>query len=180
MNREQRRRAKKDKPKKAFNPDSGLMALNTRLFLANTEATSANDQAAIVTDCFIRFDQLTSDKTLTTSGFIELCEANCFSFCLAKRLYEFSANDETSQKFTPAQKDCEDAAEALTQASLRFQESGTYEISQTEAKSLLSSLQWLKEMVALSTRDHVLFAMRESEKIVTQAMKARHGIVIVK
>lgn len=175
MNRAQRRKANKTKPIKRFDREAGVMAFHTRLALCNAGKTTKEDLDILLTEPLIRLEQITGNGTLTTHGFIELNEANCFAFCLARRLHEYSANKETAAAFEPAQKDFEDAADALYRAGVRYGRTQRYGLDAEGIKALRDSFKWLKELIEITTRDHVLHALQQAKTMVEDSLRKTHG-----
>lgn len=170
MNRAQRRQSAKAKPSARFNREAGVAAFHTRIALSNCGKTTEEDLDIIMIDYMIRLEQITGNGVLDTTGFIQLNEANCFGFCLAARLFKFSANPETAALFTPSQKDFEAAAEALCRAGERYGKTNRYGLDAEGIKALRDSMKWLKELIEITTRDHVLHAMRQAQTMVENSI----------
>jgi len=175
MNRAQRRQSLKTKPSVQFNREAGVIAFHTRLALCNAGKTTEEDLDILLTEPLIRLDQITGSGTLDTYGFIQLNEANCFGFCLAARLFKYSANKETAAAFVPSQPDFEDAAEALYRAGVRYEETGRYGLDAEGIKAVRNSIKWLKELIGVTTRDHVLHALQQAQVMVENALIQKHG-----
>jgi len=173
MNRAQRRqqaKPAKTAPAKRFSREAGVTAFHTRLALSNCGKTTEEDLDIIMIEYMIRLDQITGSGTLDTHRFIQLNEAVCFGFCLAARLFKFSANPETAAALTPSQTDFESAAEALCRAGERYAKTDKYGLDAEGIKALRDSMKWLKELIAITTRDHVLHAMQQAQTMVENAL----------
>ncbi|AMC34783.1 hypothetical protein [Janthinobacterium sp. B9-8] len=172
MNRAQRRQSAK--PASRFDKNAGLMAFHTRLNLHNRTQTTQEDLEILMIEYYMRLEELTKGR-LSGDGFIQLVEANFFGFCLAARLHKFSANEETAQAFEPSQKDFEDAAEGLQRVGERYQKLAKFGADAEGIKAMRESLKWVKELIQVSTRDHVQHALMQAEVMTKDKLRSLYA-----
>jgi len=164
MNRQQRRAAPKQS--RQLTRGDAWRAINTMI---TKHSVAPQDTVASTQLLVTAYEALTalvgtesSAPWLDTDGFIRLNEMNAFGFCLAKRLHDYGT-ERTKEAVKPSQVVFERAADALVSIGQQFNAKNVYRSTDDELTALRESLQWIDELIQLSTQGHTLSALIEAK-----------------
>lgn len=111
-----------------------------------------------------------SHGLLATEDFVTLVEMNAFAYELAGRLHSLSTNDETKALLAQSALDFHVCADRLVDMGERYKRLGKYAVKAEERTAVLTSMQWLEQLLNVTTEGHALKAMMLAEKNVMSAL----------
>lgn len=171
MNRAQRRAASKHQTGKQTLGVLNLPAKMFSLTLAKHDMTLASQEDAdeLTMSPLVNIERL-STGTLDDEGFIDLNEANVAAFCLGKRIFEFSANQETKDIIAQAQPYFEAAADSLGEIGKRKASIGRYVAKGDELESIRESLNLYRQAILVSEKGHIINAIIRAKELVNDKL----------
>lgn len=149
-----------------------LPAKQFQLTMAKCDATLANEDDAdeLTISPFSNVDRL-STGTLNDDGFINLNEANVAAFCIAARIHQLAANQETKDLIGQAQPYFEAAADALASIGHRKLERGRYVCKGEELNAIRESIRLYREVIMVSEKGLIMKALIDAKKMVDDKLQ---------